>query len=453
MKKSLLEGLSRRRVLRGMLAGGAVTVGLPVLDCLLNENGTAFANGAPIPVRFGTWFWGLGMNRKVFVPKTTGANFDLPPEIESLAPIKDQINLFTNFDAERDSAPLLCHYTGWIIARSGTAPMRNEDKPAQTIDVMVANKIGRTTRYGQLTATSDGDQRTSFSYEDATSVNNAEPSPVNFYKTLFGPGYQDPNASSFTPDPRIMARRSVLSGVLDQTKAIQKTVGTSDRQRLDQYFTQLRDLERQFDLQLTKPQPIASCHAVEEPKKDPKISTESTIVALRHRMMTDLMVMAVACDQTRVFNMAYSAAFASTIKAGYEKPHHTDTHEEPIDEKLGYQPNTSWFLRRSMESWSYFVQAFAKVKEGQGTLLDNCLIYATTDSSWARVHSVIDLPMFTAGRAGGRIKTGLHIDGNKAPVTRLGYTAMKVLGLDINSWGTNSNKTDKVISEILVEQG
>src|SRR5215472_4867054 len=104
MKKSLLEGLSRRRVLRGMLAGGAVTVGLPVLDCLLNENGTAFANGAPIPVRFGTWFWGLGMNRKVFVPKTTGANFDLPPEIESLAPIKDQINLFTNFDAERDSA-------------------------------------------------------------------------------------------------------------------------------------------------------------------------------------------------------------------------------------------------------------------------------------------------------------------------------------------------------------
>jgi hypothetical protein len=61
--------------------------------------------------------------------------------------------------------------------------------------------------------------------------------------------------------------------------------------------------------------------------------------------------------------------------------------------------------------------------------------------------------MFTAGRAGGRVKTGLHIDGNKAPVTRLGYTAMKALGLDINSWGTNSNKTDKVISEILVEQG
>ena len=106
-----------------------------------------------------------------------------------------------------------------------------------------------------------------------------------------------------------------------------------------------------------------------------------------------------------------------------------------------------------MESWSYFVQAFTKVKEGPGTLLDNCLILATTDSSWARIHSVVDLPMFTAGRAGGRIKTGLHIDGAKTPVTRLGYTAMRVLGLDIQSWGTQSNKTDKPISEIVVEQG
>jgi hypothetical protein len=166
--------------------------------------------------------------------------------------------------------------------------------------------------------------------------------------------------------------------------------------------------------------------------------------------MKDLMVMAVACDQTRVFNMAYSAAFASTIKAGYEKPHHTDTHEEPIDETLGYQPTTSWFLRRSMESWAYFVEAFTKVKEGSGTLLDNTLILATTDSSWARVHSVTDLPMFTAGAAGGKVKTGIHVDGGKSPVTRLGYTAMKLFGLDVDSWGTQSNKTDKAISEILV---
>jgi hypothetical protein len=63
-------------------------------------------------------------------------------------------------------------------------------------------------------------------------------------------------------------------------------------------------------------------------------------------MMTDIMVMAVACDQTRVFNMAYSAAGADTIQTGYEKPHHTTTHEERVDEELGYQLHVSWFPGR-----------------------------------------------------------------------------------------------------------
>jgi hypothetical protein len=160
--------------------------------------------------------------------------------------------------------------------------------------------------------------------------------------------------------------------------------------------------------------------------------------------------MAVACDQTRVFNMAYSAAFASTVKAGYEKPHHTCTHEEPVDQALGYQPTASWFLRRSMESWAYFVEAFTKVKEGDGTLLDNLLIYGTTDTAWARIHSLDGIPMFTAGGAGGRVKTGIHVDGAAGPSTRLGYTIMKVMGVDTPSWGTKSNNTSKELGEVLV---
>ena len=109
--------------------------------------------------------------------------------------------------------------------------------------------------------------------------------------------------------------------------------------------------------------------------------------------------------------------------------YHTTTHEEPVDTTLGYQPNVSWFTRRSMESWAYFVEAFTKVKEGDGTLLDNVLIYGFTDVMvFARVHSLDGMPMFTAGRAGGKVKTGLHIDGAGTPVTRLGLTTMRVMG-------------------------
>lgn len=445
-----MNGLNRRRVLRGMLGGSAVTVGLPLLDCFLNNNGTALADGRPMPVRFGTWFWGCGMNAKVFTPKTFGAKWELPEEISSLAKIKPHINLFSNFNAFKDTSPNLCHYTAWICIRTGMAPENGEQRPGETYDVSVSKKIGRTTRFQHLTATATGDVRTSFSYENQNSPNAPEWSPVNFYTRLFGPDFQDPNAKDFKPNPRVMVRKSVLSSVLDQTKALEAKVGAADKTRLDQYFSGLRDLERQFDQQLTKPEPIAACHPGKAPKDDPKTGGTTELVSERHRMMTDLMVMAAACDQTRVFNMAYSAAQAATIKAGYEKPHHTTTHEERLDEALGYQPIVSWFTQRAMEEWAYFVDAFTTIKEGDGTLLDNCLIIASTDQSLARIHSLDGVPMFSAGKAGGKMKTGIHVDGGGSTVVRVGYTAMKVMGLEIDSWGTKSNQTSKEVSEVLV---
>ena len=59
------KDLTRRRILRGMVGGGAVTLGLPFLDCMLNTNGTALAGGRPLPVRFGTWNWGLHEGHQV----------------------------------------------------------------------------------------------------------------------------------------------------------------------------------------------------------------------------------------------------------------------------------------------------------------------------------------------------------------------------------------------------
>lgn len=444
-----MSNLTRRRVLRGMLNGTAVTIGLPLLNCFLNDNGTALASGAPMPVRFGTWGWGLGMNKSIFVPKKLGADFDLPEEIAALAPIRRHINLITNSTYYRDNYQNLCHYTGWVIARTGAAPKDGRDMPGETIDVTIANQIGGSTRFKSLTATATGDVRNTYSYENSNTPNSPEWSPLQFYTRLFGPDFPDPNAKEFKPDPRVMVRKSVLSGVMDQTNSLMKQVGAEDKQRLDQYFTGLRHLEQQFQQRLEKPEPIAACHRPGEIKVDPAMGQEEAAVAHRHRMMTDLLVMALACDQTRVFNMAYTNANSSTIKPGYEKPHHTTTHEEPVDMKLGYQPTASWFTRRALESWAYFVDAFTKIKEGDGTLLDNVFIYATTDHGYARTHSLDNIPMFTAGRAGGKVKSGYHIDLGATATTRVGYTAMRLFGVDKPSWGVNSNNTNKEVSEIL----
>src|SRR5688500_16491217 len=101
-RETVMADLNRRRVLNGMLGGGAVTVGLPFLDYYLNGNGNALADGTALPVRFGTWFWGCGMTKKIFVPAQTGKNYELTEELEALKTVKQHVNVHTNMTAYRD---------------------------------------------------------------------------------------------------------------------------------------------------------------------------------------------------------------------------------------------------------------------------------------------------------------------------------------------------------------
>jgi hypothetical protein len=114
--------LSRRTLLRGMVGSSAVALSLPFLDIFLNDSGTALAAGRPLPVRFGTWFWGLGFTPGRFVPKAQGANYDLPPELKYIEKHRSQISLLTGFDVPLDGKPNTAHYTGNIGLRLGTTP-------------------------------------------------------------------------------------------------------------------------------------------------------------------------------------------------------------------------------------------------------------------------------------------------------------------------------------------
>src|SRR5205085_3571282 len=121
--------------------------------------------------------------------------------------------------------------------------------------------------------------------------------------------------------------------------------------------------------------------------------------------------------------------------------HHILTHEEAIDPKLGYQPLAFWFNKACMEGFATYLQTLSSIKEGDSTLLDNSLIFATSETNYARVHSVDGIPTYLAGRAGGKIKTGLHVVGHGDPITRIGFTIMRALGVPLEKWGTNSLQT------------
>lgn len=442
--------VGRRQVLRGILGGATVSVALPFLDCFLNESGTAMAaTGAPLPVRFGTWFWSMGHTPG----HTITSNPDRIEFLEECLPLVrhvDKINYFSQFNSPLDGRPNHVHQTGWVTVRTANAPVRPGDIAIPTLDVLVADHIGASSRFRSLTVSCTGNARDTFSGRSTFARNAAEVSPLELYTRVFGPDFVHPNdADGFKPDPDLLLQQSVLSGIAEQRKAFEKRIGAADRIRLDEYFSSIRHLEHQLSVLQQPPAPAESCDVGMTPEDGP-LGVELPVTKANHDAFAQILAMALACNQTRVFNLAFNNALSNLRKPGTAYTHHTLTHEEPVDQVLGYQPEAFWFNCRCMESLGDFIDVFASIPEGDGSLLDNTLIFAHSETSYAKVHAVDNLPVMTIGNAGGRLRSGRHIIGNGDPVSRVGLTAMQIMGLPVNQWGTGSLRTSRPVGEIMV---
>ena len=440
--------ISRRTILRGVFNGAAVGVALPFLDCFLDNHGQALAAGAPIPVRFGTWFWGLGITEARWKPTKIGPDYDVLHELKPIEQYKDKITVLSGFDVLLDGKANLPHQSGGIGVRTGIAPSTGA-LPGPSFDVLIADKIGGQNRFSSLELSATRDATNSLSGRGGSSLNPAESSPVNFYNRLFGPEFVDPNNAAFKPNPAIMARHSVLSAVGEQRKDLEGRLGASDRIRLDQYFTALRQTEQQLALQLEKPAPLEACVIPRMPTDTTPVNNQIEHVIENHKTMARLLAMALACNQTRVFNLSFNTGASSLTRAGSTISHHQLTHEEPVDPKLGYQPDSTWFVERCMEAFGTFVDTLGQFKEGDGTLLDNTLVFAHSETNFAKNHTVEGLPMMLAGRAGGKVKTGMHIAGGGTPASRVGLTLQQIMGVPVDTWGDGGLRTSRSITEIM----
>ena len=439
-----MSTLDRRTVLRGMLGGTAVTVGLPLLDCFLDSNGEALADGAPLPKTFVSWFQGLGYAPTYWEPKTVGANFEFGVQLKALTPIKNKLNIFSGLKVFLDAHPAGAHSAGpqGVLQGGVSTPS------LPSIDQIVADAIGTRTRYRSIEVSCDGSQE-STSRRSATALNPGQPSPAALYKDIFGSSFRDPNAAEFTPDPLVMARKSVLSAVKDNRDALAARVGAADRVRLDEYFSSLRAMENKLQIQLEKPAPMEACTTPKgtEFEVQPGMLIDEAREA--NRLFAGLLAHAMSCGQTNVASLNFGGSSSNLRQAGSQQTFHMYTHEEMIDPVLGYQKQVAWFGNQVAESLLEFAMAFDSIKEGKGTLLDRSIIMYSTDSGYARSHSVENLPLMTIGGAGGALKTGLHVAAPGDGVTRVGLTVMQALGVPIGSWGIEGNTTTKTITEIL----
>lgn len=447
-----LRSTRRSFLLRGVLAGGAVSVGLPILEMFLNDNGTAFAasaGGGPLPVRFGTWFWGCGSIPSRWDPKATGENYDLPPQLQPIASVREHVSVLTGFNVPLDGKGNQPHISGNTALRTGAPADSWQRITNPSFDVLIADAIGSGSYFRSLDMSADGDPRTTYSFRNGSSMNASIPTPLELYQKVFGPDFHDPNSATFTPDPQFMVRRSVLTGVSEQRKALMRKVSAADRARLDQYFQSVREVEQKLALQLQKPPPAESCAI---PAAPPKIRETADIEQRRasHRAMARLLAMALACNQTKLFNVVFSTAASDLRRAGNTTAHHQSTHEELVDRKLGYQPTTDFFTVQSMEAWADFVSELQSIREGDGTLLDNCLVCAHSDVSYAKNHDINGIPVMIAGRAGGKVRSGVHIRGGGESISRVGLTMQQAMGLPVTEWGSKSMRTSRTLSELLV---
>jgi hypothetical protein len=435
-----------------MTQGAAVAVALPLLDCFLDNNGEALAAGAPIPVRFGTWFWACGVNAARWIPDRLGTDYDLKAELLPIEPYKHKVTVLSGFNCVLDGRPNLPHWSGIMGTFTGEAPLRggmgSGSTEAPTIDTLVADAIGTGSRIRSIEVACTGNPNVSYSMRAGSTVNPSEVDPLKLYQRLFGAEFANPNAAEFRPDPAVMVRQSVLSAVLEEEKALRHAVGSADRARVDEYFTSVRQVERQLGQMLEKPAPAEACivpAAPEEIKLGP--TWEEAVKA--HDLLAQLVVMALACNQTRVFNVALSTAASNLRKSDSPVAFHELTHEETVDEKLGYQPKSTFFMEMSMQAFATLLKLMDAVKEGPGTLLDNSLVLATSESNFAKLHTLDALPIMVAGSAGGKWRAGQHIAGKGDPSSRVGLTIQQALGLPVDSWGAGGMKTSRPISEVI----
>lgn len=423
--------LHRRTMLRGLLGGAVVAMGLPTLDIFCDHHGEALASGDSFPKRFGVWFWGngVGPNPDNWVPKGTGEAWELSPIMAPLAPVKDDLTVVSGLKVYTPNTTP--HGTGPAGVLTGGRLDKNGNFAARTLDQVIADRISSDTVNRSLEVSVDRVDTTP-SYSEPGKSNPPETSPAALFNTLFGPTFHQPGDDTAV-DPKLGLRRSVLDAVGADAKALRGKLGSADRDRLDQHLDNVRALEQKIAKLEAAPAVLAACNKPAAPLDDyPDIDGRPQLSAVS-RVMSDILAMSLACDQQRVFTFQFSHSVNNLLFTGAPAGHHQLTHDE-----LGDQPTVQDILHQILAEAAYFIQALKGIKEGNATLLDHAGVLFMTDCSNGKSHSVDEYPLFLAGSAGGALQRGIHY---RAPVgenaSKLGLSLLHAFDVAATSFGSD----------------
>lgn len=448
--------LDRRTFLRGAAGGAVATIGLPPLEAMFNDSGTAHADGTAIPRRFGVYFWGNGVVPARWVPTGTGTNWTASDELRPLvdAGLREYLTVLSGLEVKTGNPR--GHHAGAAGILSG-APLIPQDPgnagyastfSRPSIDQVVKSRLQANTRFSSVefgvdprVTTVEGTTLRYLSHNGPDNANPPEYSPHRLFEKLFGAGFVEPGQAGV--DPRLRLRRNILDAVKDDLNQMNRRLGANDRIRLEQHLEGVRGLQSRLLQIETAPPPPSACVV----PFDPGEIGDDTAAKQRQRSraMADLLAMGLACDVTRVWSNLFNGSVSGTFFWGVDPTNsfHQLTHDEP-----GEQPKVHAIVMFIMEEFAYLLNALRNTAEGDGNLLDNSVILASSDTSSGQRHSIDEYPVLVAGKGGGTIRGGQHIRQVGGNTSRILWQCLKSMDIVLPEFGLDGGLVRSGVPEM-----
>ena len=418
--------LPRRTFLRGV----GTAMALPLLEAMMPRRTRAAGIARDPPQRMAIIYHPNGAWMQSWTPSKPGKDYALTESLEPLEDYKSDFNVITGL-AQEAGAPreeITGHHARCASAfLTGIRPFKTDGanfRAGVSIDQVAAAKVGFRTRLRSLelgtepykkAGACDGPYSCVYtshiSWKSATLPTATEIVPRLVFERMF----RGDDGSDRDRVKRLKYRRSILDLVASDARRLKSTLGRTDHQKIDEYFTSVRELELQIERAEQSPS---------RDRPDLKFSKGVPITRSLHiRLMYDLLVLAFQTDTTRIstFMLGNGASYHVFRELESEEEHHNVSHHQNI------KSNTDMIRkidRLFVEQFAYFLEKMKSVKEGEGTLLDNSTILYGSGISDGDAHQTNNLPILLAGRGGGTIQTGRHIKlKHKTPINNL-YLSM-----------------------------
>jgi hypothetical protein len=415
--------LSRRALLRG--TGAAIA--LPFLDAmhpaLSQERLTA---AAPVR-RLGIIYYPHGATDR-WQPTGEGANFKLAEGTAPLERHKSKLLFLGGLSADPDRSRPDFHDRACASWLTGCEITYGKVEVGTSMDQIAAAHLGKETQFSSLELSCEPEDANSVVYKDAHTKLPFEYNPRLVFERLFGDGDKiDPAASA----ARNARDRRTLDSVTQQIAALKGRLGPSDRIKLDQYLDSIHDVERRILIASTAKS--VDLPQVARPAGIPDSWPDHV------KLMFDLQVLAYQADLTRVstFMISKESSLMTFPHLGIAMQHHEASHHNYEQEKLDILHRIN--INQS-ELFTYYLDKLDAVKEANGSMLDNSVMFFGSTLSNPTVHSQRNLPVMLAGGAAGRLNTGryLRYDGDMTPLSNMHLTILDKLGVPTDKMGDST---------------